>query len=166
MSTSKASCFTARLCRSFFAIASIAAGALANQSAYAAIDGEATYNGKFAVQSFVPDVRALIVDAATRHGWKITDEKPGELTLELNHAKSHMTVVAKAFYTRSEFWFKRVSAKTYQCQPQLPCGVDPETVQRWMIGLRREAGVMLLGLAIQDAGGSVAPNREAIADTL
>jgi hypothetical protein len=113
----------------------------------------------------VPDVRALIVDAATRHGWQITDEKPGELTLELRHAKSHMDVVAKAYYTKSEFWFKRVSANTYECQPQHPCKVDPEILQRWMIGLRREAGVMLLRLAIQDAGGNVASDREAIAET-
>lgn len=165
MNTSKTGCFTAYLCRSFFALASIAAGAIASQSADAAIVGEATYNGKFVFQSFVPDVRALIVDAATRRGWKVIDDKPGELTFELKHAKSHMDVVVRSFYTKTEFWFQRVSARTYDCQPQLPCGIDPEILQRWMIGLRREAGVMLLRLAIQDAGGGVASNREAIAET-
>ncbi len=165
MNTSKTSSFIAHLCRSFFAIASIAAGAIASQSAHAAIEGEATYNGKFIVQSFVPDVRALIVDAANKRGWQIIDDKPGELTFELKHAKSHMDVVIKSFYTKSEFWFQRVSAKTYDCQPQLPCEINPEILQRWMIGLRREAGVMLLRLAIQDAGGNVASNREPIAET-
>jgi len=165
MNTSKTSGFIAHLCRAFFAIASIAAGAIASQSANAAIAGEATYNGKFVVQSFVPDVRALIVDAATRRGWKIIDDRPGELTLELKHAKSHMAVVVKSFYTKSEFWFQRVSSKTYECKRQLPCGINPEILQRWMIGLRREAGVALLRLAIQDAGGNVAPNREPIAET-
>ena len=164
MNTTKASSFIAYLCRTFFVIASIAAGAIASQSANAAIDGEATYNGKFVVQSFVPDVRALIVDAATRRGWKIIDDQPGELTFELKHAKSHMAVVVKSFYTKSEFWFKRVSAKTYECKPKLPCRINPEILQRWMIGLRREAGVILLRLAIQDAGGGVASNREAIAE--
>jgi hypothetical protein len=165
MTTSKTGSFTACLCRSFFAIASIVAGAVANQSAHAAMEGEATYTARFAVPSFVPDVRALIVDAATRHSWKVTDERPGELTLELRHVKSHMIVVAKAFYSKSEFWFKRVGANTYQCEAQHPCKVDPEILQRWMIGLRREAGVSLLRLAIQDAGGNVAPIREAPVET-
>ena len=75
-----------------------------------------------------------------------------------------MAVVAKAYYSKSELWFERVSAETYQCQSNLPCEVDADIVQRWMISLRRDAGVALLRLAIQDAGGSLAPTREPIAE--
>jgi hypothetical protein len=61
--------------------------------------------------------------------------------------------------------FRRVSAKTFNCQPQLPCGVDPDVVQRWMVNLRREVGVALLRLAIRDAGGSVPAERAAVVET-
>src|SRR5262245_2665862 len=138
MKTTGTGRFTAHMCR-FFAIASIAM--VASLSAYANLEGDAAYNGRFAIQSFVPDVKALIVEAATRHSWKVIDEKPGEVTFELIHLKTHMAVIAKAFYTKSEFWFEKVSAKTYQCVPELPCQVDPAIVQRWMVTLRREAGV-------------------------
>jgi hypothetical protein len=149
-------------CRAFFLIATIAAGAIASQSAGAAIQGEATYGARFPVPDFVPDVRALIVNAARIRGWKLIDELPGELTFELQHARSHMAVVVQARYSKSEFWFRKVSAKTFQCEPQLPCEVKPDIVQRWMISLRREAGVELLRLAVKDAGGSLAPERAAV----
>lgn len=164
MKMSRAGFFTAHLCRSFL-IASIALGAIASQTANAAIEGEAAHTEKFLVPDFVPDVRALIVNAAISRGWKLIDEKPGELTFELQHARSHMAVVAKSYYSKSEFSFRRVSAKTFQCERQFPCAVDPDIVQRWMISLRREAGVALLRLAIQDAGGSVPPARAAVVET-
>jgi hypothetical protein len=144
-------------------IASIAAGAIASQSASAGIGAEAAHSDRFLVPHFVPDVRALIVDAARIRGWKLIDEKPGELTYELQHARSHMAVVAKAYYSKSEFSFRKVSARTFECERRFPCVVDPDIVQRWMIGLRREAGVALLRLAIQDAGG-VVPERAAVAE--
>jgi hypothetical protein len=77
------------------------------------------------------------------------------MTLRLNHVKAHMTVVARARYTKSELWFERVSANTYQCVPDQPCQVAPEVVHRWMVTLRREVGVSLLRMAIADAGGSL-----------
>jgi hypothetical protein len=144
-----------------FLFASIAAGAIASQSASAGIDGESAYTEKYLVPHFVPDVRELIVNAAHVRGWILIDESPGELTFQLQHARSHMAVVAKAIYSKAEFSFRTVSAKTFQCERQFNCLVDPEVVHRWMIGLRREAGVALLRLAIQDAGGSVAPFRPA-----
>jgi hypothetical protein len=165
MKMSRAGFSTVHLCRSFLLIASIAAGAIASQSASAAINGEAAYSERILVPDFVPDVRALIVNAARIRGWKLIDERPGELTFELQHARSHMAVVAKAYYSKSDFSFRRVSANTFQCEPQLPCEVNPDIVQRWMIGLRREAGVELLRLAIQDAGGSVPTGRPAAAET-
>jgi hypothetical protein len=153
------------LYRTLFLTATLAAGAIATQSASAAIQGEAIYNARFIVPDFVPDVRALIVNAARIRGWKLIDEMPGELTFELQHAKSHMAVVVKSHYSKSEFSFRRVSAKTFQCEPQAPCEVNPDIVQRWMISLRREAGVELLRLAIKDAGGSLAPERAAVPET-
>jgi hypothetical protein len=164
MKTFRAGFFGVYLCRSFF-YASIAAGAIASQSASAAIHGEATYNERFLVPIFVPDVRALIVNAARNRGWKLIDERPGELTFELQHARSHMAVVVRSYYSKSEFSFRRVSVNTFQCEPQLPCEVNSDIVQRWMISLRREAGVALLRLAIQDAGGSVPSERAAVAET-
>jgi len=160
----RAGSFGVYLCR-LFLYASIAAGAIASQSASAAIHGEAIYNERFLVPNFVPDVRALIVNGARRRGWKLIDERPGELTFELQHAKSHMAVVVKSDYSKSEFQFRRVSVKTFQCVPQRPCKVKPYIVQRWMINLRREAGVALLRLAIKDAGGSLPPERAAVAET-
>jgi hypothetical protein len=146
-------------------IAFVAAAAIASQNASAALEGEAAHSGRFLVPAFVPDVRTLIVTAARVRGWKLIDERPGELTFELQHAKSHMVVVAKSYYSKSEFWFRRISANTFQCEPQLPCAVDHDVVHRWMISLRREAGVALLRLAIQDAGGSVgAPERAPVAE--
>jgi len=159
----RAGFFGVYLCR-LFLYASIAAGAIASQSASAAINGEAAYTERFLVPDFVPDVRALIFNAARIRGWKLIDEKPGELTFELQHAKSHMAVVVRAYYSKSEFWFRRVSAKTFQCVREFPCKVDPDILQRWMINLRREAGVALLRLAIQDAGGSLPPERAAVAE--
>ena len=146
-------------------VACIAAGAIASQSASAAMHGEAAYNERLLVPDFVPDVRALIFNAARTRGWKLIDERPGELTFELQHAKSHIAVVVRANYSKSEFSFRRVSAKTFQCPPQLKCGFDPDMVQRWMINLRREAGVALLRLAIQDAGGRLPAERVAVAET-
>lgn len=151
------------LCR-LFLYASIAAAAIASQSASAAINGEAAYSERILVPIFVTDVRALIVKAALSRGWKLIDERPGELTFELQHARSHMAVVAKSYYSKSDFSFRRVSAKTFQCERQFPCEVDPDIVQRWMISLRREAGVALLRLAIQDAGGSLPPERVAVVE--
>jgi len=145
-------------------IAAIAAGAIASQSASAGMNDEAAHSARLPVPAFVPDVRALIVDAARLRGWKLIDEKPGELTFELQHARNHMAVVAKSHYSKSEFSFHRVSAKTFQCERQLPCEVDHDVVQRWLISLRREAGVALLRLAIQDAGGIVPPVRAAVAE--
>jgi len=166
MKMSRSGFFTVHLCRSFLLIASLAAGAIASQSASAAIHGEAAYNGRILVPDFVPDVRVLIVDAARIRGWKLIDEKPGELTFELLHARSHMAVVVKSYYSKSEFRFQKVSANTFQCEPQLPCEVNPDVVRRWMISLRREAGVALLRLAIQDAGGSLAAREPApVAET-
>ena len=160
----RAGFFTVCLCRSFL-YASIAAGAIASQDAGAAIHGEAAYNERFLVPAFVPDVRAVIVNSARIRGWKLIDERPGELTFELQHARSHMAVVVKSYYSKSEFSFRRVSANTFQCEPQLPCEVNLDIVQRWMISLRREAGVALLRLAIRDAGGSLPPERAAVAET-
>jgi hypothetical protein len=153
MNTSRSAFLGVCLRRSLVAIAFISLGGVASQSASAAINGAAAYNGRIAVPSFVRDVRSLIATAATRHTWRIIDERPGELTLQLNHVKAHMTVVAKAYYTKSELWFEKVGANTYQCVPEHPCQVEPEIVQRWMITLRREAGIALLRLAIEDAGG-------------
>jgi len=165
MKMSRAGFLTVHLCRSFLFVASMVAGAIASQSASAAISGEAAYNGRFLVPDFVPDVRELIVNAARVHGWRLIDERPGVLTFELQHARSHMAVVARSFYSKSEFSFQRVSAKTFQCEPQQPCEVNPDIVQRWMMSLRREAGVALLRLAIKDAGGSLAPERAAVPET-
>jgi hypothetical protein len=148
-----------------FLIAFVAAGTIAIQSASAGINGEAAHTERFLVPGFVPDVRALILDAARIRGWQLIEEKPGELTFELQHARSHMAVVARSYYSKSEFSFRRISARTFQCERQFPCEVDPAIVQRWMIGLRREAGAALLRLAIQDAGGSVgAPERAQVAE--
>jgi hypothetical protein len=141
----------------------IAAGAIGSHSASADIGGEAAHTERYLVPAFVPDVRELIVSAAHVRGWILIEESPGELTFQLEHARSHMAVIAKANYSKSEFSFRTVSAKTFQCERQFNCLVDPEVVHRWMIGLRREAGVALLRLAIQDAGGSVAPFRPTVA---
>ena len=161
----RAGFFTVSLRRFFFLIASIAAGAIASQSASAAIQGEAAYNGRVLVPAFVPDVRELIVNAARARDWKLIDERPGELTFELQHVRSHMDVVVRAYYSKSELSFRRVSAKTFQCVPELPCEVNPDVVQRWMINLRREVGVALLRLAIRDAGGTVPAERAAVVET-
>ena len=160
----RAGFFTVYLCRSFFLIASIAVGAIASQSASAAIRGEAAYGERVIVPPFVPDVRALISNAARTRGWKLIDEAPGELTFELQHARSHMAVVVRSYYSKSELSFRKVSAKTFQCEPQFPCEVNPDVVQRWMINLRREVGVALLRLAIRDAGGSLPPERAAVVE--
>jgi hypothetical protein len=146
-------------------IAFIAALAISSQSASAAMQGEAAYNERFIVPAFVQDVRALIVSAARARGWKLIDERPNELMFELQHLKSHMTVVARAPYSKSEFSFHKISANSFQCPPQVACAVDPAIVQRWMISLRREAGVALLRLAIQDAGGSLPAARAPVAET-
>jgi hypothetical protein len=151
--------------RSCCLIAFIAAGAISSQNATAAIQGEAIYNEKFVVPAFVPDVRTLIVNAARGRGWKLIDERPGELMFELQHVKTHMTVVVRAPYSKSEFSFHKISANTFQCPPQVTCAVDPAIVQRWMISLRREAGVALLRLAIQDAGGSLPAGRAPVPET-
>jgi hypothetical protein len=164
MKTLRAGLFKSYLCRSLFSIASLAAGAIASQSAGAAMVGEATYSERIFVPAFVPDVRALIVNAARVRGWKLIDERPGELTFELQHARSHMAVVVRSYYSKSEFSFRIVSTNTFQCEPQLPCEVNPDIVQRWMIGLRREAGAELLRLAIKDAGGSLPPGRAPVAE--
>jgi hypothetical protein len=155
MNTSKSGRIGAVLRRSFLTIASTAAGLIASQNAGAALDGAAAYNAPYYIPSFVTDVRALIADSARRHTWQVIDERPGEMTLRLNHVKAHMTVVARARYTKSELWFERVSANTYQCVPDQPCQVAPEVVHRWMVTLRREVGVSLLRMAIVDAGGSL-----------
>jgi hypothetical protein len=159
----RAGFFGVRLCR-LFLYASLAAGAIASQSASAAIQGEAAHNGRILVPDFVPDVRALIVNVARVRGWTLIDERPGELTFGLQHARAHMAVVVRAYYSKSEFSFRRVSANTFQCEPERPCEVNHEIVQRWMISLRREAGVAVLRLAIQDAGGSLPPERAAVAE--
>lgn len=164
MKISRAGFFTVCLRRSFLLMACIAAGAIASQSADAAIQGEAAYNQRVLVPGFVPDVRQLIVDAALTRGWKLIDERPGELTFELQHVRSHMDVVVKSYYSKSELSLRRVSARTFQCEPQLPCEVNPDVVQRWMINLRREVGVALLRLAIRDAGGSLPSERAAVAE--
>jgi hypothetical protein len=144
-------------------IALLAMGALSSRSASAAIQGEAIYSEKLPVPAFVKDVRTLIVNAARERGWKLIDERPGELMLELQHVKSHMTVVVRVPYSKSEFSFHKISANTFQCPPDVPCAVDPAIVQRWLISLRREAGVALLRLAIQDAGGTL-PVRAPVAE--
>jgi hypothetical protein len=164
MKTFRAGFFTVHLCRLFF-YACVAVGAIASQSASANIQGEAAYSEKLVVPDFVPDVRTLIANAARIRGWNLIGESPGEFTFELQHAKSHMVVVARAFYSKSELSFRKVSAKTFNCQPELPCGVDPDVVQRWMINLRREVGVALLRLAIKDAGGSVPAERVPVVET-
>ena len=161
----RAGFFTGYLRRFLLSIACVAAGAIASQSASAAIYGEAAYNQKVLVPGFVPDVRALIVNAARARGWQIIDDRPGELTFELQHARSHMAVVVKSYYSNSELSFRRVSAKTFQCVPELPCEVNPDVVQRWLINLRREVGVALLRLAIRDAGGSLPAERAAVVET-
>lgn len=161
MKMSRAGFFGVYLCR-IFLLASIAAGTIASQSASAAIYGEAAYSERLLVPNFVQDVRALIVNAARIRGWRLIDERPGELTFELQHVRSHMAVVVRSYYSKSDIGFQRVSVQTFQCEPELPCEVNPDIVQRWMIGLRREAGVALLRLAIQDAGGSVPPGRVAV----
>lgn len=146
-------------------IAFMAAGAISSQSASAAIQGEAIYTERLPVPAFVKDVRGLIVNAARERGWKLIDERPGELMLELQHVKSHMTVVVRVPYSNSEFSFHKISANTFQCPPEVTCAVDPAIVQRWLVSLRREAGVALLRLAIQDAGGSLPPGRAPVAET-
>lgn len=150
--------------RSFVLIALIVSGAIWSQTANARISGDAIYMEKFRVPAFVPDVRELIVNAARVRGWKLIDESPGELTFELQHAKSHMDVVAKASYSKTEFSFRKISVKTFQCDSGLLCEIDPVIVQRWMVSLRREAGVALLRLAIQDAGASVPGGRAPVAE--
>lgn len=147
-----------------FLLASIVA-AIVSPGAGATIRGDAAYTARLIVPGFVPDVRALIVDAAQPHGWKIIDERPGELTFELQHVRSHMAVVAKAYYSTAELSFRKVSVKTFQCDSKAPCEVNADVVQRWMIGLRREVGVALLRLAIRDAGGSVTAEPAAVAES-
>jgi hypothetical protein len=163
MKTSRPGFFGVYLCRSFL-YASIAAGAIVSQSANATIRGQAVYGERILVPIFVADVRTLIVNSARIRGWKLIDERPGELTFELQHARSHMAVVVRFYFSKSEFWFRHVSANTFQCEPQLPCEVNPAILERWMISLRREVGVELLRLAIQDAGGGVGPERAAVAE--
>jgi hypothetical protein len=108
----------------------------------------------------------LIVNAARARGWKLIDEKPGELTFELQHVRSHMAVVVRSNYSKAEISFGKASAKTFDCTPGIGCEVKADVVQRWMISLRREVGVGLLRLAIQDAGGSgkLPPERAAPAE--
>jgi hypothetical protein len=155
MKMSKSAGLDAFVRRSFFTMACAVAAVTASQHAVAGLEGSAAYNTPYFIPGFVTDVRALIADSATRHTWRIVEERPGELVLQLDHARAHMTVVAKARYTRSELWFERVGASTYQCVPEEPCKVVPEIVQRWMVTLRREVGISLLRMAIKDAGGTV-----------
>jgi hypothetical protein len=164
MNMSRAGFFSARLCRSLILISCIAAGAIASQSANAALNGEAAYSERILVPGFVTDVRGLIVSSARIRGWTLIDERPGELTFELQHANAHMAVVVKSYYSKSEFSFRKVSAATFQCEPQKPCEVNPDIVQRWLIGLRRDAGIALLRLAIQDAGGTLPAARTPVAE--
>lgn len=141
--------------RRFSLVAIIAAGAVSSQSASAAFEGESIYTEKFLVPAFVPDVRELIVRAAAVRGWRVVEDSPGALTFELRHMKTHVVVIAMASYSKSDFSFHKVSASTFDCDPSPTCKVDPLVVQRWMISLRREAGVALLRAAIADAGGGV-----------
>jgi hypothetical protein len=147
-----------------FLLACVASGSIASHSAGATISGDAAFNQRLLVPIFVADVRKLIVDSAQSHGWKLIDERPGELTFELQHARSHMDVVAKAYYSRSELSFRKVSVRTFQCDGQAPCEIIPDVVTRWMIGLRREVGAAFLRLAIRDAGGNVSPEPAAPAE--
>ena len=157
--------FLMNLSRSLILIAATAAGALVSQSASARIGGVTASSDRLVVPAFVKDVRALIVDAAQARGWRLVGESPGELTFELQHVRSHMDVVVRSFYSNSEISFRRVSAKTFQCDPQAPCEVNQDVVQRWMLGLRRDVGVALLRLAIKDAGGTLPADRAAVAET-
>ena len=145
-----------KMFRIVVAVASVAAGAFASQSASATISGDMAFNQRLLVPIFVPDVRKVIVNAAKSHQWQIIEDRPGELTLELQHAKAHMDVVAKVYYSTSELSLRKISVKTFQCESQSPCEIDSQVVTRWMIGLRREIGVEFLRLAIQDSGGELA----------
>jgi hypothetical protein len=156
--------FAGRLCRTVLLVAAIVVGALVTRGANATIRGEGAYSERLVVPPFVADVRELIVDAAFARGWKLVNEGPGELTFELQHARSHMDVVVRSFYSKSEISFRKVSAKTFECVSDQPCEVNPDVVQRWMINLRREVGVTLLRLAIKDAGGTLPAGREAVAE--
>lgn len=138
---------------SFVRIACLALLLSIHTSANALISEESSYNGKIVVPPFVPDVRSLLIQSATRHGWKVIDEKAGELTFELRHVKANALVVAKAAYSKTEIRLDKKSEG--KLDATVAASAEARTYQRWMIGLRREIGLNLLLLAIKDAGGTV-----------